>query len=104
MKDKIETPLSLLACIFELDLCAVIWDSSIILSDITLVLNAVQLSDPEAAEELLPLHDDELRILAARKMARGATGQVLQPTALVSEAWQPLFGAEGKTRAVIGFP
>ena len=57
------------------------------MSEITLILNAVQQGDPKAAEELLPLLYDELRNLAARKMAHEAPGHTLQPTALVHEAW-----------------
>jgi RNA polymerase sigma factor (TIGR02999 family) len=62
-------------------------------SDITLILDAVQQGDPKAAEELLPLLYDELRKLAARKMANEAPGQTLQPTALVHEAWLRLVGS-----------
>jgi RNA polymerase sigma factor (TIGR02999 family) len=50
-------------------------------------LAAVGAGDPRAAEELLPLVYDELRRLAAAKMANEAPGQTLQPTALVHEAW-----------------
>jgi RNA polymerase sigma factor (TIGR02999 family) len=52
----------------------------------------MQEGDPKAAEELLPLIYDELRKLAAAKMAREAPGQTLQPTALVHEAWLRLAG------------
>jgi RNA polymerase sigma factor (TIGR02999 family) len=62
-------------------------------SDITLILNAAQQGDPKAAEELLPLLYDELRKLAAHKMAHEAPGQTLQPTALVHEAWLRLVGS-----------
>jgi RNA polymerase sigma factor (TIGR02999 family) len=62
-------------------------------SDITLILNAVQQGDPKAAEELLPLLYNELRKLAAQKMANEAPGQTLQPTALVHEAWLRLVGS-----------
>jgi RNA polymerase sigma factor (TIGR02999 family) len=62
-------------------------------SDITLILNAVQQGDPKAAEELLPLLYKELRKLAAQKMANEAPGQTLQPTALVHEAWLRLVGS-----------
>jgi RNA polymerase sigma factor (TIGR02999 family) len=48
--------------------------------------------DPKAAEELLPLVYEELRKLAAQKMANEAPGQTLQPTALVHEAWLRLGG------------
>ena len=54
----------------------------------------IQQGDPKAAEELLPLVYDELRKLAAHKMASEAPGQTLQPTALVHEAWLRLVGNE----------
>jgi len=54
----------------------------------------MQHGDPEAAEELLPLVYEELRRLAASKMAHQPPGQTLQATALVHEAWLRLVGAE----------
>ncbi len=54
--------------------------------DVTRILEAAQQGDPKAAEELLPLVYDELRRLAAAKMAKEAPGHTLQPTALVHEA------------------
>jgi RNA polymerase sigma factor (TIGR02999 family) len=57
------------------------------MSDVTRILSALDQGDPHAAEELLPLVYGELRRLAASKMARLASGQTLQPTALVHEAW-----------------
>ena len=62
------------------------------MSDVTQILERAQAGDPTAAEELLPLVYDELRKLAAVKMAREAPGQTLQPTALVHEAWLRLVG------------
>src|SRR5262245_26046780 len=56
------------------------------LSDVTRILNAVEAGDPHAAAELLPLVYDELRKLAAARMAAEAPGQTLQATALVHEA------------------
>jgi RNA polymerase sigma factor (TIGR02999 family) len=56
-------------------------------SDVTRILDRVQQGEPKAAEELLPLVYEELRKLAAHKMAHEAPGQTLQPTALVHEAW-----------------
>ena len=56
------------------------------------VLEAVGTGDAKAAEELLPLVYNELRRLAAAKMANEAPGQTLQPTALVHEAWLRLGG------------
>jgi RNA polymerase sigma factor (TIGR02999 family) len=54
---------------------------------LTQILKAVGQGDKQAAEQLLPLVYDELRRLAAAKMARETPGQTLQPTALVHEAW-----------------
>jgi RNA polymerase sigma factor (TIGR02999 family) len=55
--------------------------------EVTVILNALQQGDPKAAEELLPLVYDELRRLAASKMAQEKPGQTIQATALVHEAW-----------------
>jgi RNA polymerase sigma factor (TIGR02999 family) len=63
-------------------------------SDVTRILEAAQAGDPKAAEELLPLVYEELRKLAAQKMAGQAPGHTLQPTALVHEAWLRLSGKE----------
>jgi len=62
------------------------------MSDVTRLLDAIQHGDPKAAEELLPLVYQELRQLAAAKMARENPGHTLQPTALVHEAWIKLSG------------
>lgn len=59
---------------------------------ITLVLQRIEQGDTQAAGELLPLVYEELRRLAAAKLAREAPGQTLQPTALVHEAWLRLGG------------
>jgi RNA polymerase sigma factor (TIGR02999 family) len=61
-------------------------------SDVTRILEAAQQGDPAAADQLLPLVYDELRRLAAHKMANEVAGQTLQPTALVHEAWLRLVG------------
>ena len=61
-------------------------------ADLTQLLQAVQAGDPRAADELLPLVYEELRQLAALKLAREQPGQTLQPTALVHEAWLRLGG------------
>ena len=53
--------------------------------------------DPKAGDELLPLVYQELRRLAAHKMANEAPGQTLQPTALVHEAWLRLGGSGQQT-------
>jgi RNA polymerase sigma factor (TIGR02999 family) len=57
------------------------------MSDVTQILERVQQGDGHAAEELLPLVYEELRKLAASKMAQEQPGQTLQATALVHEAW-----------------
>jgi RNA polymerase sigma factor (TIGR02999 family) len=62
------------------------------MSDVTQALNAIRQGDPQAAGRLLPLVYDELRKLAAQKLAHEAAGQTLQPTALVHEAWLRLVG------------
>ena len=62
------------------------------MSQITLILERLEQGDPRAADELLPLVYDELRKLAAQKMARESPGQTLQATALVHEAWLRLGG------------
>ncbi len=59
---------------------------------VTQILEAVDAGDESAAEKLLPLVYEELRRLAAGKMAREAPGQTLQPTALVHEAWLRISG------------
>jgi RNA polymerase sigma factor (TIGR02999 family) len=59
---------------------------------VTQILDAVGAGDEHAAEQLLPLVYDELRRLAAARMAHAAPGQTLQPTALVHEAWLRLVG------------
>jgi RNA polymerase sigma factor (TIGR02999 family) len=56
-------------------------------SDVTQILQAIEQGDARAADELLPLVYEELRKLAASKMAHELPGQTLQPTALVHEAW-----------------
>jgi len=64
------------------------------MNQVTLILDRVQRGDPKAAEELFPLVYEELRRLAAQKMANEAVGHTLQPTALVHEAWLRLGGDE----------
>jgi RNA polymerase sigma factor (TIGR02999 family) len=66
------------------------------MSELTRILQATANGEPEAAR-LLPLVYDELRELAARKMARESGTQTLQPTALVHEAWLRLGGDEQPT-------
>src|SRR6266851_5434859 len=66
------------------------------MSEVTRILSAIDRGDGKAAEELLPLVYQELRRLAAQKMANEAAGQTLQPTALVHEAWLRLVGDENQ--------
>ncbi len=62
------------------------------MSDVTRILSAIQQGDTSAAEQLLPLVYDELRKLAARKLAQEKPGQTLDATALVHEAYLRLVG------------
>jgi DNA-directed RNA polymerase specialized sigma24 family protein len=57
------------------------------MSEVTRILSAIEEGDPHAAEQLLPLVYDELRKLAAQRLAQEKPGQTLQPTALVHEAY-----------------
>ena len=62
------------------------------MTDVTRILSAIEQGDPKAAEQLLPLVYDELRKLAAQKLAQEKPGQTLQATALVHEAYLRLVG------------
>src|SRR5262245_15944817 len=64
------------------------------MSDITQVLQQIDVGDPSAAEQLLPLVYDELRKLAAVRMAREGPGHTLQPTELVHEVYLRLVDSE----------
>lgn len=66
------------------------------MNDVTRILNRMQQGDSNAAEELLPVVYEELRKLAAQRMANEAAGHTLQPTALVHEAWLRLAGEENQ--------
>jgi RNA polymerase sigma factor (TIGR02999 family) len=66
--------------------------NSRLMNDVTRILNALEQGDPHAANQLLPLVYDELRKLAAWKMAQERPGQTLQATALVHEAYLRLAG------------
>jgi RNA polymerase sigma factor (TIGR02999 family) len=57
------------------------------MSDVTRILSAIEDGDPSAAEQLLPLVYEELRKLAAQRLAQERSGQTLQPTALVHDAY-----------------
>jgi len=67
------------------------------MSEITLLLDAIARGESRASEDLLPLIYDELRRLAAMRMAGESAGQTLQPTALVHEAWLRLVTEKGRT-------
>src|SRR5947209_11694528 len=64
------------------------------MNEVTRVLSAIERGDPQAAEQLLPLVYDELRKLAAAKLAQEKPGQTLQATALVHEAYIRLVDVE----------
>jgi RNA polymerase sigma factor (TIGR02999 family) len=64
------------------------------MSDVTRILTAIDQGDPQAAEQLLPLIYNELRKLAAHKLALEKPGQTLDPTALVHEAYLRLVGGQ----------
>jgi len=64
------------------------------MSDVTRILSQIESGDPQAAEQLLPLVYDELRKLAAAKLAQEKPGQTLQATALVHEAYLRLVDTE----------
>src|SRR3954453_20538060 len=64
------------------------------MADVTQILSALEQGDPRAAELLLPLVYDELRRLAAQRLAREEPGQTLQATALVHDAYLQLVGTE----------
>src|SRR5262245_36382319 len=64
------------------------------MSDVTRILSQIESGDPQAAEQLLPLVYDELRKLAAAKLAQEKPGQTLQATALVHEAYLRLVDVE----------
>ncbi|MHC4743511.1 MAG: ECF-type sigma factor [Planctomycetota bacterium] len=66
------------------------------MTDVTRILNAIEEGDARAADELLPLIYEELRMLAARKMAQERPGQTLQATALVHEAYIRLVGSQNQ--------
>ena len=64
------------------------------MTDVTQILSQIEQGDPSAAEQLLPLVYDELRKLAAAKLAHEKPGQTLQATALVHEAYIRLIDVE----------
>lgn len=64
------------------------------MTDVTRILNAIEQGDARAADKLLPLVYEELRLLAAQKLSQERPGQTLQATALVHEAYIRLVGSE----------
>jgi RNA polymerase sigma factor (TIGR02999 family) len=68
------------------------------MNEVTSILATIERGDPCAASQLLPLIYDELRKLAAQKLAREQPGQALQATALVHEAYVRLLGNDGDAR------
>src|SRR5919199_578193 len=68
------------------------------MSEVTRILSAIERGEPHAAEQLLPLVYEELRKLAAQKLAQERPGQTLQATALVHEAYLRLVGGEPDAR------
>src|SRR6202035_2315578 len=68
------------------------------MKDVTQILSAIERGDPRAAEQLLPLVYDELRRLAAKKLAQEKPGQTFQATALVHEAYLRLVDVERAQR------
>src|SRR5205809_1846246 len=68
------------------------------MSEITSLLSAIDQGDPRAAEQLLPLVYQELRALAAQRLAQEKPGQTLQATALVHEAYMRLAGGTAAPR------
>jgi len=72
------------------------------MSDVTRILSQIESGDPSAAEQLLPLVYDELRKLAAAKLAQEKPGQTLQATALVHEAYMRLVGGTESVEPIGG--
>src|SRR6187402_746494 len=69
------------------------------MSDVTLILSQIESGDPDAAERLLPLVYEELRKLAAARLAKEKAGQTLQATALVHEAYLRLVRTQESWRS-----
>ncbi len=77
------------------------------MTDVTQILSQIEHGDPAAAEQLLVLVYEELRRLAAQKLAREKPGQTLDATGLVHEAYLRLFNGNGQSRrraATLGRP
>ena len=69
------------------------------MTDVTRILSAIEQGEPRAAEQLLPLVYEELRKLAAQKLAQEKPGQTLEATALVHEAYLRLVGSDAKNES-----
>jgi len=67
------------------------------MTDVTRILNAIEQGDIRAADELLPLVYEQLRVLAAQRLSQEQPGQTLQATALVHEAYIRLVGTEAQS-------
>jgi RNA polymerase sigma factor (TIGR02999 family) len=67
------------------------------MSEVTLILKAIERGEKHSSEELIPLVYNELRRVAAVQLAAEPAGQTLQPTALVHEAWVRLIGGQEQT-------
>jgi RNA polymerase sigma factor (TIGR02999 family) len=67
-----------------------------IMTDVTRILNAIEQGDERAADRLLPLVYEELRLIAAQRLSQERPGQTLQATALVHEAYIRLVGSEAQ--------
>lgn len=67
------------------------------MNDVTRILHAIERGDVKATDELLPVVYEELRLLAAQRLAKEPPGQTLQATALVHEAYLRLLGDQGQT-------
>src|SRR5262245_33434417 len=80
--------------LFLLALWLCLSDRIELMSDVTRLLSAIEQGDCRASEQLLPLIYDELRKLAAQRLAQERPGQTLQATALVHEAYLRLVDAE----------
>ncbi len=68
------------------------------MSEVTRILQRIEVGDAQASAELLPLVYDELRLLAARELRRGVPGNTLQPTSLVHEAYLRLVDRDDEPR------
>src|SRR5262249_9110772 len=85
---------TLSACVPPLRTCAAALHLVAMMNEVTRILSAIEQGDPSAAEQLLPLVYDELRRLAAQRLAQEKPGQTLEATALVHEAYLRLVGGD----------